>query len=195
MTQVDQLRDDLQFVRGAVDRHDRRPKIFTAPYYIWAVYTLVGYSLIDINEHWASWFFLIGWFPCGVATGIARHRWVRRRGEEDLAMARKTKLHFMVGSLLALGAVIGLACCVPDFRGHLPGQVCVILIGMIYFTAGVHFDRSFLVLGPMLMLGGVLVGLAPRGGWTMLGILLSAGLVIAGLISERQQSIPAEVRP
>lgn len=76
MTQTDQIRDDLSFVRDAIVRHDRIQYRFTAPYYIWAVYVLIGYTLLDINPSWANWFFLLAWLPAGAACGVARHFWV-----------------------------------------------------------------------------------------------------------------------
>ena len=69
-----------------------------------------------------------------------------------------------------MGSVIGSwASCVPTFRGPVTGQVCVVLFGMIYFLAGIHLDRSFLWLGPILIVGGIVVGLVPRYGWTGAG--------------------------
>ena len=37
MTQSDQLRDDISFVRQVVARRDDLPRVFTPAYYIWAV--------------------------------------------------------------------------------------------------------------------------------------------------------------
>jgi hypothetical protein len=188
MTHSDQIRDDLSFVRDVVARRDRQPFHFTAPYYIWAVYVLIGYSLLDINVGWANWSFFLGWFPAGMATGIARRMWVRKHGELDRVRSKRAKMHFMWGSLLAIAAVIGLACCVPVFRGPIIGQVMVILFGIIYFLAGVHFDRSFLWLGPVLVVGGIVVGFVPHYGWTVLGAVIAGGLCAAALINSHQQN-------
>ena len=187
MTQPDQIRDDLSFVRDAIARREKTQFAFTAPYYIWAVYVLIGYTLLDINAHWANAFFLLGWIPAGAATGIAKHFWVRKRGELDAAMSHKAKLHFMWGGLLASAAVIALACCEPSFRGPVTGQVAVILFGMIYFLAGVHLDRSFLWLGPVLIVGGIVVGFFPHHGWTGLGLVIAAGLCAAAQLTARRE--------
>ena len=193
MTQPNQIQDDLSFVRDAVARRDRSPMVFSAPYYCWAVYVLIGYCLLDINQHWANWFFLLAWFPTGVASGIARHFWIRRHGEIDAALSRRAKLHFMVGGLLAVAAVIGLACCVPSFRGPVTGQVSVVLFGMIYFLAGVHLDRSFLWLGPVMIVGGIAVGFVPHYGWTALGVVIAGGLCAAAMINGRRERLAAEI--
>jgi hypothetical protein len=187
MTQSDQIRDDLSFVRQVVARREGVPASFSAGYYIWAVYVLIGYCLLDINVHWANWFFLLGWFPGAVASGIARRYWIRKYGEYDQTRLKKAKLHFAVGGLLAVASVIALACCAPTFRGPITGQVSVILFGMIYFLAGVHIDRSFLWLGPILIIGGIVVGLVPHYGWSALGVVIAGGLCVAGIINSRRQ--------
>jgi len=187
MAQPDQIRDDLSFVRQVVARRDVAPPSFTTAYYIWSVYVLIGYCLLDINVQWANWFFLLAWLPTGAATGIAKYFWVRKNGETNSSMGRKVKLHFMVGGLLAVAAVVGLACCAPEFRGPITGQVIVILFGMIYFLAGVHFDRPFLYLGPAMMVGGVVVGFIPHYGWSALGAVIAAGLCTAALLNSRRQ--------
>jgi 1,4-dihydroxy-2-naphthoate octaprenyltransferase len=186
MTQSDQIREDLSFVRAAVTRRDGEPPRFSTQYYIWAVYVLVGYCLLDINTHWANWFFLLAWFPTGAACGVARHFWGRKHGEIDAVIDRKMRRHFMYGGLLAVASVIGLACFVPGFRGPITGQVSVILFGIIYFLAGVHFDRSFLWLGPVLVVGGIVVGAIPHCGWSVLGIIIAVGLCSAAVINARR---------
>jgi hypothetical protein len=81
---------------------------------------------------------------------------------------------------MALSAVI------PGLRGTVGGQLIVVMIGLVYFLAGVHFDRNLLWLGPVLVAGGVLVGLVPRYGWTGLGVVIAAGLVIPTLFPPRR---------
>jgi uncharacterized membrane protein len=93
----------------------------------------------------------------------------------------------MVGGMLAVVSVIGLACCVPGFRGQITGQVSVVMFGIVYFLAGVHFDRSFLWLGPVLIVGGIVVGLVPHYGWSALGVVIAAGLCAAALVNSRRE--------
>jgi hypothetical protein len=186
MTQSDQIRDDLSFVRGVVARRGESP-VIPAMYYIWAVYVFVGYTLLDVNVRWANWFFLLAWFPAGAACGIVRRHSVQKLGERDDAANQKRRMHFMVGSLLAVGGVIGLACCVPTFRGPVTGQVMVVMFGLIYFLAGVHIDGSFLWLGPVLIVGGIVVGLVPHYGWTALGVVIAGGLCAAAVLAARRQ--------
>ena len=60
------------------------------------------------------------------------------------------------------------------------------MIGLVYFLAGVHLDRNFLWLGPVLIVGGVLVGMAPRYGWTILGVVVALGLVVPSFFPPRR---------
>jgi hypothetical protein len=197
MSQSDQIRDDLSFVRDAVARRDRSPVSFTAPYYIWAVYVLIGYALLDFDVLWAEWFFATAWIPACAASAIAQRFLAAKRGECDRTMKRKSVLHFVGGGFLAVAAVVALAWCVPAFRGEIPGQVAVVLFGIIYFLAGVHFDRSFLWLGPVLVIGGIVVGFVPHYGWSALGIVIAGGLCAAAVISSRRARslAQAEQRP
>jgi hypothetical protein len=187
MTDADRIRNDLIFVRAAVARRDATPLRFTTPYYFWAVYVLIGYALLDHNPVWANWFFSLAWIPVVVASGIAEHFWKARQGETDREADRNITRHFFYGGVLAVAAVIGLACCNPSFRGPVTGQVMVILFGIIYFLAGVHLDPSFLWLGPVLIAGGVAVGFVPHHGWTALGVVIAGGLCAAAMINARRQ--------
>ena len=73
----------------------------------------------------------------------------------------------------------------PAIRGEAGGQVFVVLIGFMYFMAGIHLDRAFLWISPFLLAGGILVGLVPHHGWTILGALIAAALLATGLIYSR----------
>jgi hypothetical protein len=57
------------------------------------------------------------------------------------------------------------------------------MIGLVYFLWGVHYQRYFMVLGPIVMAGGVLVGQIHHFGWTILGVVISLGLILPTLIT------------
>jgi hypothetical protein len=187
MTEVHQLHEDLKFVRQAVARREERPRRAVSIYYVWAVYVLVGYALLDFNPRWAGWFFMIGGFVGGVLSQLIARRHVAQAGEYDRAESRRETLHWLGGLLLAIGSVIALAVTVPGLRGQVAGQMVAIMIGLVYFLSGVHFDRNFLWLGPVLIAGGVLVGLAPNYGWTALGVVVALGLVVPTFFPPRRE--------
>lgn len=185
MTEIHQLQDDLRFVRDAVARGDspRRP---AAIYVVWAVYVLVGYTLIDFFPRASGWFFLVGGVIGGIASGYVYRRWARREGAYDRREGRRSLLHWGVGIGLAIACAMALGAVIPALRGPAVGQLVVVMIGLVYFLAGVHFDPHFLWLGPVLMVGGLVVGFVPQYGWTALGIVIALGLVVPTLLPARR---------
>ncbi len=141
--------------------------------------------MIDVSPRDANWFFFLAWFPGVAATMLVARRWMRRWGVVDRQGTWRAQLHWFGGSILSVAAVIALAMAVPSVRGVPIGQISVILFGMLWFTAGIHLDRTFLVLGPLFMAGGIAVGFVPHHGWTALGWLTALGLIVAGINASR----------
>ena len=187
MTDVRQLQDDLHFVREAVARRES-PRGPYSIYYLWAVYVLVGYTLIDVMPKASGWFFLVGGILGGFASAYLGKRYARRTGEYDRDHARRAMLHF-IGIPLAVASAISLDLVMPELRGPHIGQIIVVMIGLVYFLAGVHLDPNFLWLGPVLIVGGLLVGFVPHYGWTALGVVIAAGLVIPTFFPPRRKMI------
>ena len=195
MTNPQQLQQDLQFVRAAVARRDHNHRGPIAINYIWAIYVLVGYTLLDHNILAANWFFLIGGIVGGILSSIAGRRDSQKRGEHDGDIGRRAFLHFFAGIMLAIVGTVALAIVIPELRGTRGSQVLVVMIGIIYFLAGVHFERYFLWLGPVLVVGGVLVGFIHQNAWTLLGAVIAVGLIIPTLFTPKasQADGPAAV--
>jgi hypothetical protein len=185
MTSPQQLQQDLQFVRAAVNRRDRSNRGPVAINYIWATYVLAGYTLIDHNIIAADWFFLIGGIAGGILSSIAARLDAQKQGEQDRELGRRGLLHFAGGIILAILGTFALAIVIPDLRGTRGSQVLVVMIGVIYFLAGVHFERYFLWLGPVLVAGGVLVGFIHHDAWTLLGAVIAVGLIIPTLFTPK----------
>ena len=182
MTQINQLHDDLRFVRDAVARGEAPHRRPAGIYLVWAIYVLVGYALIDLYPAASGWFFLAGGVLGGIASGVIARRAARREGAFDRREARRSLLHWGAGIILAVACAMAMAAVIPALRGPAAGQLVVVMIGLVYFLAGVHFDPNFLWLGPVLMVGGVLVGFVPHYGWTALGTVIALGLVIPTLL-------------
>jgi len=184
MEALQQAQQDLRFVKEALARRERTARPI-AIYWVWAIYVLIGYTMIDFAPRWSGWFFMVGGIAGGVISAMLGRRMQRQLGEIDRQDARRATLHFMGGILLAIVFSFALALVSPPLRSPLFGQVLVVMIGLVYFLAGVHFDRNFLWLGPLVMAGGVLVGLVPSYGWTALGIVIALGLVVPTLLPTR----------
>lgn len=194
MTQIQQIHDDLRFVREAVARREDRPRRVASVYYVWAVYVLVGYTLLDFDPRAASWFLMIGGAAAGLLSVLIGRRFAGTVGEYDRVEARREGLHWSGGILLSVASAVALAAVVPEIRGQPMGQLIAVMIGLVYFLSGVHYDRNFLWLGPVLMAGGILVGLAPSYGWTALGVVVALGLVVPTLFPQRREPARATER-
>jgi hypothetical protein len=192
MTNVEQLQDDLRFVRAAVVRRERSGRGPLSIYWVWAVYVAVGYLLLDLAPNAAGWFFLVAGAAGGVLSGWLGRRYALQTGELDRDQARREGWHFGGGIVLAFFFTFGLAFPIPALRGPQGGQVLVVMIGLVYFLSGLHFDRNFLWLGPVLMVGGVVVGFIPRYGWTCLGAVIALGLVVPTLLPSRRRHDAAQ---
>jgi hypothetical protein len=60
------------------------------------------------------------------------------------------------------------------------------MVGLVYFLAGVHFGiRVLLWLGPMMMAGAVARPYLDPWGWTVLGVVIAAGIIAAGFRASR----------
>jgi hypothetical protein len=176
MTEIDQMRQDLSFVRQALGRRSRQNYGRGQIYLVWAVYSLVGFALMDVNPNYSSYFFLPGFVVAALLSRMVGKRAARATGEFDRDLVRRTMLHFWGGIWLAMLACVGMQILVPALRGVHGGQLCVVLLGLVYFLAGVHFDGYFLILGPIVMAGGLAVGFIPHRPWTCLGVVIALGL-------------------
>lgn len=177
MEDVRQIGDDLRFVREVVKRSERDRNGIPVLAYLWAAYVLIGYTWLDFNPRDAGIFFAIAGFAGGILSWIIGKSYARRHGQSDRSMAIRATAHFAGGILLAGIFCVALANFIEPLRSTKGSQVFVVMIGLVYFLWGVNQDRYFLFLGPILMLGGVLVGLIPHYGWTSLGAVIALGLI------------------
>ena len=100
-----------------------------------------------------------------------------------LAEGKKQWLHW--GSILvAIFAVIALSV-IAKLSGQVMGQFIALAVGIVYFLAGVHFDRNFLWVGLLLMAGAVAVSFIPRYPWTALGLVIAIGLLLPLMFRKR----------
>lgn len=183
MSAADQLREDLQYVKGAVQLHNRgqMPRGVAV---IWAVFLLLGFTGLDVRPAWAAIFLLLGapvayLLSIRVGAGAALSA-----GISDSTAMRRHMLHW--GSLFfAIVALLALAI-EGRLSGQTFGQVILIMAGLVHFLAGVHFEiRLFVWLGPLMMAGAAALTYVERWGWTVLGVLIAVG-ILASSYSDRR---------
>ena len=188
MTQIDQVQEDLSFIRQALARRSQRKWGGEAVYLVWAVYVLIGYVLLDMNPKYADLFFLIGLVPFGaVSQGIAR-RGEQKMGNVDVAEQRRATLHWVGGGMLVLLTGVAVQLMIPSLRNIHGGQIFVILCGLFYFLSGVHYDGHFLWIGPLLIVGGLCVQYVPVLPWTCLGLMIAAALCMPYFDARRKRA-------
>jgi len=180
MTELNQLAEDLRFVRGAVQgqRQRRYPPAVAC---IWAAYTLIGYPLLDLGWHRAATlFFLIGGVIGCIATAAIQRRSRVSSGFIDSEDGRRQMLHWFGGFALIVAGGIAAELAIPALRGQAGGQVIVMMVGLMYFLAGANNrDVRYLIWGgPLVMAGGIAVGFIHYFGWTALGVLIAAVILL-----------------
>jgi len=154
MSEVQQIREDLQFVRNAVARRERTDTRAPLILYLWAAYIVIGYTLMDFRIQYAGLFFGIGGMVGGILSWIIGRSYSRSSGEIDRASAFKATLPFGGGIMIACFFTIMLTMQIETLRGTRGSQVFVVMIGLVYFLWGVHYQRYFIFLGLVVMAGG-----------------------------------------
>jgi hypothetical protein len=183
MTDLEQFRQDVSFIRQAINRRSGAPPAKQICYLVWAAYVLIGFALIDQNPHYANWFFLIAFPLAALLTWWLGRRKSAQMGDADLECSRRTTFHFYGGVILAILAANALGMVIPGLSPIAVGQILVVLIGTVYFLAGVHIDAHFLWLGPLLIVGALLVRRIPEYPWTCIGVVFAFGLSVPYLVS------------
>lgn len=179
MSTAEQLKQDLQYVKSAVER-DREGRMPRGIAVVWAVYILIGFSGLDFRPDWAGIFLLVGGPVAYLISTRLGAGAALAAGITDRSSLRRHWLHW--GSLFfAIVALLALAY-EGRVEGQTFGQIILILAGLVYFLAGVHFQiRLFLWLGPLMMFGAVALTYIDRWGWTALGVLVAAGILASSL--------------
>ena len=187
MSQIDSLRDDLDFV-SRVARHNDQPCGVPAIYFLWAVLVAVGFALPDFAPHVAGPY----WFVAGIGGGLLSwwlgDRHARKTGFSNKALGRRYAMHWTLGGVGFMLAAL------PFFTGR--GELAsvtgsfLLVAGLVYALAGVHLERPLLWSG-LLMLAGyaVLQIFTPPWLWTITGIVIAISLLWAGIAAQRQ-SLP-----
>ena len=177
MSEIDSVAADLRFVKDAVARKERDAN--RTPMWIpvlWGAVALAGCVVNDFNPRysWLYWgvvpvlAFLASWLIGGRAALAS--------GEYDRPAGVRMGLHW---SSIFYGA-IPVVCLARAGKidGQEAGQLLILVSGIVYFLAGVHFDRRWLLSGIVMILGAALLTYATRYGWTTLGVLLFIALTV-----------------
>jgi len=172
---VERVGEDLAYVRGALDRRRRSFYLPLPIAVLWGLGCLVGLGICDFLPRVAGWFWMIG-SPTGfVVAFLYFWRFGDRSGEVDWRFAKRQILHW--GGLTVAIGVLFLMAYFNRLPGRAIGQLALLLVGLGYFLAGVHFGRAWMWPGVLMVAGAVATLMIVAYVWTVLGVSLCVGLI------------------
>jgi hypothetical protein len=188
MSDANQLAEDLQFVRRAVEARDKPLKSGNGNLIVWAIYCLVCIPTYDFIPQYGGRINLAG-FICGmILSFIIGKREGRMSGQYDRSAIVRVYMHFLGGSVLLMLTTFGLAALNRGVNGEIMGQVSIILVGFMYFYGGLHVPNlSFMRwVGPIIIAAGVCLSLVPRYPWTLMACIFAVCILSPVLFGKRQ---------
>ncbi len=183
MTNTEELKEDIAYVRAAADRSDTNP--IPSIYLLWAAIGLCGFALVDFTDDY-RW--IGGYWLVSAPAGFCLSMWLGIRashhaGQTDRQEGIRWSLHwlaFMVAGLLGGALVVA---------GHLKwsgfSSPWVLLLGLTYFQAGVHLERRLLPIGLMLGVCYLITLFVPGYGWTTAGVIVAVTLTAQAFLGAR----------
>ena len=175
--ELQQLHSDLDFVRQVVDRSENRAP--AAIYLLWAAVILVGFPLADFRPEAMGTFWSIA-CPLGwVISAVLAIRHTRRTGQTDRRIGLRHAMHW--GAMLIAVFLAALMA----YSGYLSwpgmGPTAILIVSLGYVLAGIHLDRLLLWPGLLMGAGYLVLLFVPTWPWTIVGVLVCAGLVVSAL--------------
>jgi len=169
------VESDLAYLRNLVERSGtgRFPRSI---YLLWALLVLAGFSIIDFAPHATGWFWLVAGPAGGLLSWLLGSRAGLRMGQLDREEGVRHALHWGGMMILVLLAVV--LAVTGQVDGPVLSRVILLVVTMGWWTAGVHFDRHFLLLGGVMMGGFLAAVLRVPYAWTCTAVLISGSLVV-----------------
>lgn len=179
MARNEQLQQDLDYIAGAVRRHDQ-PSGEPAIFFLWAAIVAVGFALPDFAPHWAGRFWLVAGIGGGLLSWWLGARGERRRGINDAELGKRHGLHWSIGGFASLLVAL------PMLTGSVSIQTgaanFLLIAGLLYALAGVHLQRNLLWSGlAMLVAYAALIVFGLPYTWTVTGAVIAIALIWSGL--------------
>ncbi|MEA3265727.1 MAG: hypothetical protein U9P42_02115 [Candidatus Fermentibacteria bacterium] len=174
----DKIESDIGYLKDLVSKSDN-PTSPASIYILWALILMAGFSIIDFAPGWVGLFWMIAGPAGGMLSGFLGYKAGANKGQMDREVGIKHALHWggmMVIVFLAI--LLGLKGLV---HGVVNSQVILLVVALGWWTAGVHFDRIFLWLGGIMVLGFLGTLFINSYAWTAMGVLLGTVLIVAAI--------------
>jgi len=130
--------------------------------------------LIDFQPKWVGFYWMIAGPAGGLLSGYLGRRSGINKGQLDRDIGIRHALHWS-GMLVMIGLAVLLAV-KGLIQDEVLSQVILLIVALGWWTAGVHFDRTFLWLGGVMMLGFIGTLIFSRFAWTAMGIFIAVAL-------------------
>jgi len=173
-----EIKADIGYVKELVSKA-KTPSPPASVYALWAVLVAVGFSLVDFAPRWVGFFWMIVGPAGGLLSGYLGSRCGVKRGQIDREIGVQHALHWS-GMLVVTGLAVMLA-----VKGLVTGavlsQIILLIIALGWWSAGVMFDKAFLYLGGIMMLGFIATLFISKYAWTGMGILMMIALFMLAL--------------
>lgn len=180
MTDDQQIREDLSYVRGVVRRSEGVDNPASI-YFLWALISFFGYAIIDFQPEKTGVYWAFAGPIGGLLSAVLGRRAARRRGQVSHRQGRVEALHWtgMMVAVLLLIPLVTTGRLAPD---DIP-RVILLILALIYWTAGLREDRRFLPLGAVMAGMYLFTIFAARLPylWTITAAVLSTSLAAAGI--------------
>ncbi len=185
----DSIQSDLGYVRGLVEASDK-DQFTRAIYLLWAFIVLVGFSLVDFAPRVVGFYWMVAGPLGGIVSGILGGRHSRNQGQIRSDTGIRHILHW--SGMLVLTGLASLLAVRGEVDAPALSKIILLIVTFGWWTAGVHFDRNFLLLGAVMAAGFVAILFIPHYAWTALGLLIAIVLSIIAL--KRGESNATEKR-
>lgn len=172
------LAEDLAYVRRAVAGSDRW-RSPSSIYFVWALITLIGFSMVDFAPRSVPFYWLIA-APAGfLASMWLGWQGARRGGMSNRVLGGRIFKHWL--GLLIGCSLTGLATWagVLDWRGL--GTMIVLISALAYYFAGIHGERSWLYISFVLAAAYVALLFISGPVWTIAGVVIAIALIAGGI--------------
>lgn len=182
MTDDQQMREDLSYVRSALDRAGAAGNPATV-YFLWAAISFFGFAIIDYAPKATGIYWMILGPLGGVLSAVLGWRAGRAQGQGSRREGMLHGFHWG-GMMVAILLLVPLITTGAVSATELP-RVILLLVALSYYLAGVHVDRRLLWVGAAVgacYLFTVYERGLPRL-WTITAAALAASLVTAGIVA------------
>jgi hypothetical protein len=184
MVESQQLSQDLQFVKDAMERS--RAPAFTPPSMglLWGTITLVGFSLGDFYPQYSGPDWAIAGPLGGVVSWMLGKRLSRMYGEMDRRQGMQELLHWS-------GMFVAILLLVFPARGIAPaafGQLVLLIIAFGYYLAFVRRGGDWVILAASAcMLGGyIALTFVHRYVWTLTGVCVFLAFTLGSFLASKR---------